>query len=255
MDRERELKEMEREWKAPRELMHSTPRDVRLARGGVAITVIACLLMAGGVAVAAFLSPVAQKQTADRKLLEAQGQITIATITRVYRSGGKENEPRVTYEFAYNGGIYHRSTRAPRSVWDRLSKGDKVSVRFLPTDPANNTPASWEGTEPLPPAVPIAMALGLAMLSLLMMFLIRRDRRLLADGSVAMGAITKRRRGQHARQYAYYEFRLKGGGTMKGRSEISRKYTADTITVIYNPENPKRNSAYPMNTVKIDQGL
>jgi hypothetical protein len=52
-----------------------------------------------------------------------------------------------------------------------------------------------------------------------------------------------------------YEFPLVEGGIGKGKGSPSRKPLAvgSTITVIYDRDNPRRNSPYPMEMVRIDR--
>lgn len=250
MDRHRELSQMQREWKAPVELASSTPREVELSGGGkvVAGLAVACLLAAAASAIG--LSRVASRQASNSQAIEA-GAETQATITRHWRSGDKESTRRIAYAFDYQGRRYEGRVKTPRAIWGRLSVGSSIRVRFAPDRPELNHPVEWK-TGNMPWWIPGAIAAGLVAVAALIVWLLRRQLALLADGRPAVAMVTEHKRGQHGHA-AVYEFLLLGGGVGKGRAGEARKPPAigSTLTVIYDRENPRRNAIYPMCMVRV----
>jgi hypothetical protein len=250
-ERERELDELQRHWTPPAELARGGPRDVKLSGSGVAVTVVACLLLLGAIAAAIGLSRKSARDAANRQELEASGIETQAVVTRHWRTGGKEDQRRLTYEFAYDGRSYRASVNAPRKFWDVLPVGSPVRVRFVPARPELSHPIDWR-LDVMPSWVPAIVAVGLVFPGLLLLFMIRRQMQLLSDGRAAPGIVTGHRRVKGG-QVLKYEFPLLSGGIGKGRGGQSRRPPAvgSTIAVVYDRDNPKRNAPYPFDMVRI----
>ena len=68
MERNEELAEFERQWKAPRELTRALPRDVGLTKGGMVLTVLAVVFLIGAVVAAVGLGSKATRESAERRL-------------------------------------------------------------------------------------------------------------------------------------------------------------------------------------------
>jgi hypothetical protein len=82
--------------------------------------------------------------------------------------------------------------------------------------------------------------------------IVRGERRLLAEGRVAPGMVTRLSRSQHG-CVVHYEFALPGGGFGKGRSGPNHKPPAvgDVVPILYDAEHPRRNRLYPLSMVKL----
>jgi len=241
------------QWKAPRELARSTPREVRLTGQGMALAVLGLLFVAGALAIAAFLGAKSSRETADRRILDEQGIRGQAVINRVWRGADKEHPPMVSYEFTMNGSVYRHTTRAPMKVWQTLAPGQTIAIRYLPSRPQNNTPDDWEGDGPLPRWLPPMLSGMLLIPALVLPWIIRSQRRLLSEGRVAMGIVKKSRRSKDGRVYSY-DFTLPEGRVVSGRTHSKRLKLEPgaAITVIYDPEKPRRNALYPLDLVRID---
>jgi hypothetical protein len=89
----------------------------------------------------------------------------------------------------------------------------------------------------------------------LCLFVIQRQRRLLADGRAAPALVTQhnRHRTSHGGTYRtlVYEFPLMSGGVASGKSHTSRTApeVGSVICIIYDPDSPQRNTVYPMSLV------
>jgi hypothetical protein len=84
-----------------------------------------------------------------------------------------------------------------------------------------------------------ALALGL-----------RSQQRLLRDGRAAPAVVTRHHKyntGHGTRRSMTYEFAIVGGGVATGKASTSRKPPAigSIITVVYDPDRPRRSRPYP----------
>jgi len=252
MDRYQELAQLRRDWKPPVELTVSTPREVKLRGGGIAIAILAALLFAGAIASAVLLSKVASRQADGTRTLRESGTVVQGTVTRHWRTGDKDDERRVAYEFEYEGRTYRASSKAPKAIWERLDVGSPIDIRVVPGRPELNHPAEWQRDD-MPVWVPPGIAALLVAVGMLVISLLRRQINLLSEGRPAPAVVVGHRRVQHGQQVIKYEFALLEGGMGKGSGHPSRKPLAvgSVITVVYDRDNPKRNSPYPMEMVRV----
>jgi hypothetical protein len=248
--------ELLREWKPPSGLNRARPREVRLSGAGIAIALIAVMLMAGGLVGAVFANRTRRSLTAEAESLRERGVETEAVITRLSRTGGKSESHRVSYEFTAGGETYQRTRSVPARAWRTYHVGDRLAVRYLAADPSINYPAGYE-ERPLPRWFPFFIVGAAILPASLLPLQILRQRRLLTDGRPAPAVITGFRRVHHThggyQRFVSYEFPLVGGGTAKGRGPASRNTPGEggTICILYDPDNPKRNVPYPLQFVKL----
>jgi hypothetical protein len=251
MERYRELAELQREWKPPAELSGSSSREVELSGGGKALACLSVALMLGAIASIVFLSREASRQAGDAKRLFTIGRVADGVVTRHWRSGGEESQRRIAYEFQHDGRTYAGAAKTPKRIWATLAVGSPVSIRYLPEDPARNHPARWRAGS-LPLWLPPALSAVLVAVAFLLVWLIRRQTQLLSEGRPAPARIVKHTKGQHGKSYKY-EFPVLGGGTMTGGGgETSRPPAIGaTICIVYDRDNPGRNSPYPFCLVRV----
>jgi hypothetical protein len=244
-------------WRPPTELARSTPRPVSLTLQGIVASGLAVLLIAGGVLLAGWLSVQVGREKALAQRMAAEGVVTSGLVTEIGPAQGDDNEHKIRYRYQLNGQTYHTSATVGSSAAEGLEAGSGVQIRYLPTDPAQ----SWiVGHEPkatpvwTPPLVAVAMLFA----SGVIFFRIKRQRFLLADGRPALGRVTKVRwagsnhGGGHYR--ASYEFTGPDGQMYTGCFRGSKKKcgaAGTPVTVLYVPDNPRRNGRYPMQFVKI----
>ncbi len=83
---------------------------------------------------------------------------------------------------------------------------------------------------------------------------LQRQRRLLTEGRPAPGIVTRLSRTKGGMQ-VYYDFLLLSGSVAKGSSGPVSKPPGigQTVCVLYNPDNPRRNAIYPLCLVKEDR--
>ena len=159
----------------------------------------------------------------------------------------------VSYRFHADGREIIGRSKLYRIAWAGLSAGDSLKVRYVPSDPSINHPAQPTPGPP-PEWLPWMMAGIFIWPPFLFWAMIRRQARLLAEGRAAPATITQIRRAKQL--IAYYEFPLLNGQIIKGRSQVSRRGKFEpgaTACALYLPDNPKRNSLYPLDLVKLQK--
>lgn len=253
MNRYDEMAELQRHWTPPRELAASSPRSVRLTRAGIALIVLAAVMFLGGIALGIVIKTAGNRQKSERDQLSQQGREVQGIITRLWRTTDKESRNMVAYQFDFDGHIYRKSVEASRRVWKTLVLGAPLAIRFVPSNPVLNRPRDW-ARDPMPDWPPFLIGLLFAGLAALFVFFVRRQMHLLSDGRPAPGVVTHYSDAQHGQKNVHYEFPLMSGSIAKGSSGPSRKPPAigETLCVIYDRDNPRRNAAYPLELVKLE---
>ncbi|MGA2268405.1 MAG: DUF3592 domain-containing protein [Bryobacteraceae bacterium] len=241
-------------WKPPDGLGYSGLRPVQLTGGGIALVVVAAALLLGAVAAGIGLGMTASRQGKEHRLLSEQGVNTDARITRLWRSGGKDRQYLVAYRFTVQERAYDMRKKVPSRIWQKLTAGSSLPVRFLPSNPKVNHPSGWNDT-PMPPWVPYLVFGGLAAIACLCAIQLRNQMQLLTEGRPAPGIVTGQRRTKDG-TVIRYEFVLLNGATAKGRGQSRRPPAIGSqICVLYDPENPRRNAPYPLSLVKLTRSL
>jgi hypothetical protein len=247
------FEDVARGWVPPDGLGYSGLRPVRLAPGGWVLAVVAAIFVVGGPVLGVYLWNQSQSQSAARERLGREGVAAEATIVRLRRTGGESPSDRVSYRFEAGTAIVTGTSRVPLRTRRTLHVGDTLPVRYVPADPSINHPVGWEMN--VTPAwlsfLTVAILIGDAGL---VAFVLWRQWYLLGEGRPAPGVVLKARR-VGRRSTVRYEFRALNGAVMKGR--CSSKWTAypgegSTVTVLYDPENPKHNAVYPFQLVRLE---
>jgi hypothetical protein len=241
------------DWTPPDGLGYSSARPVQLAAGGWVLVVLGALFLIGGPLLAWFLSGQIERDKERNRLLAEQGVETTATIVRVWRESDKEGTHMVSYRFSADGSEITGRSKMYRNVWSNLHTGDSLPIRYLPLRPEVNHPAQAT-PGPAPDWVPWLVSGFFVWPPFLFWWMIRRQTGLLAEGRPAPATVTQIRRAKQV--IAYYEFRLLDGAVVKGRSQVSRRnipQPGQQATVLYLPDNPKRNALYPLELVKLQK--
>ena len=241
-------------WTPPDGLGYSSLRPVGLTGGGVALLVVAAMMLLGAVAAAIGLGTTARRQAKDHRLLQEQGVNTEAQITRLWRSGDKNQQHLVSYRFTVQEREYAARKGVPARIWQKLTAGSSLPVRFLPSDPKVNHPTEWNDT-PMPNWLPYLLSGGLVAIAFGITIPLRIQMRLLTEGRPAPGTVTGHRRTKDG-TILRYEFVLLNGATAKGRGQSRRPPAIGApICVLYDPENPRRNAPYPLTLIKLTRSL
>ena len=257
MNRYQQMAEVQKNWTAPRELGHSIPRAVSLSGKGIALAVLAGALALGSIVAGVLLARESRRQTGEIARFEQQGTDVDARIVRLRRTGDQGNDYRVKYWFRFGGRTYEKDVKVPQRIWKKLAEGGTMPVRFLAANPALNHPHAVNKSA-MSIWVAILVPAFLIALGLVCGAFLRRQMHLLAEGRPAPAVVTKVRKveseGGHT-TIVEYEFPMQSGGIGKGKYESSAKGIGlgSTLTILYNPDNPRRIARYPMCLVRVDR--
>jgi hypothetical protein len=251
---ESEFTKLQSNWAAPRELSRSLPREVRLTGAGIALSAFAVLFVLGGIAAGTGLGLKAAQQKQRHEALQSAGRTTVGVITRLWRSGDKDQTRHVAYTFDWQGHAYRGQTNAPRKIWSGLKNGEPLAIQVVPANPEWNHPSEWPDRQ-LPVWLPAMVAVLLWLFAYLLSYNVRLQKWLLSEGRAAPAMVLARRKSHPAHgghTHTTYTFRLPNGEVMKGN--VGRAVAAGSAQpVLYLPDNPRRNRLYPLELVKLDQ--
>jgi Protein of unknown function (DUF3592) len=246
-------------WRNPPELESPLPRPVRLSGTGITYCVLAAAALLFGIGLSyRTIHDELHRQAENDSIvhrLAAEGQGTQATVTKLFTGLGYV----VNYDYSVAGRSYSRGAFITQQHWQALQVGDPLPIRYLPSDPAQAYPEAdppnfqnhWSTTLPLAGMILIFM-LGFAAIFASPIF---PQRRLLAGGRPARGVVTECKSGSQGRSsgyFVYYEFPLAQGGQQQGKQFAGQPATpGSAVTVLYDPDRPRRNALYPLSMVKL----
>jgi hypothetical protein len=244
----------------PQELDRPLPRPVRLTGIGIfyCVMALACFLC-GMVLTAQLCIPELRRQAENDSLtrsLTAEGSETEATVTRLWSALGRD---RVSYDYTVDGRSYHSGSYIASQHWQQLQVGSPLAIRYLPSDPTKTCPNAdppnsgnnWSIVLPM-----ACIALGfMSLFAFSHLSAVWPQFRLLARGKPVRGVVTRCNEGSRRRMsgyFWYYDFPLADGGQCQGK-DFSRQPAAEgtLVTVLYDPNKPRRNDLYPMETVRL----
>ena len=147
-----ELLAIQNAWHAPPELSMAVPRTVRLTGYGKFLLVFMALIVGAGTVASAFILRVAFRDFLEFETLKRVGLEGRAEVVSKPVVAGKSTSRYVGYRFRVEGRSYQRGTVLSRNAYDRVHLGDRVAVRYLPSDPwvsrlsmENRPAAPWLG--------------------------------------------------------------------------------------------------------------
>lgn len=222
-------------WTAPPELTGPLPRHVQPPSGMLfpALVLLSCsgvLLWGLYRAAGEYAASVALRHGSQ----ETTGVVTFSTW---------RGATRVSYRFTVNGATFSGSSSATIHHQADLKKGDRLPIRFLPSNPAINRPAEWEGPEG-------DWWLGCAFSGLLVAVFLwgllstRRYLQVQAEGLPAAGTVISCLSSGRQSWEAKYQFRA-GGQLLEGSGSLAELLEPGaTICVLYLPQSPRRNLVY-----------
>jgi hypothetical protein len=248
----------DRDWVPPAGLHRSSPRQVNLSPRGKLLAAVIIALIAGGVGVAVGLGRIAARDARDEGRLAAEGVVTKAVVTRLWRARDKSQQSWMQYQFAADGTSHEANVRVPLQMWRELRPGADVAVRYVPSNPHINHPTAFKMSG-MPGWVSFMVACVTSVVALFRVLAVSRQRRMLMEGRPAPGRVIKHgkvRRGPHGQnqgQQYHYEFRLVSGGIARGRGGPDKHppEVGSLICVLYDPDDPKRNLPYPLSLVEL----
>ena len=239
--------------------MPPTPRTTTLSAAGAALAIACVAAIVGGIWGGVSLHQQAITSQRHAGLAITESRSVLGRVTRVQLRGGDDDHRTVVhYEYAVDGHAYRRSIQLRQREQHAFVAGGPIAVTYLASEPS----VGWmEGREPrrfpmwpaylLPSAALLGSAAALALL--------RRQRRLLTDGRLAMATITrvdKKRSDKGTYWRVEYQWQLLSGATRRARYRHSGKQPAigTQLPIIYDRDNPRRQGRYPLPLVGIRQG-
>jgi hypothetical protein len=220
------------------------------------VTATVALLIAGAVILGVFLYTFGQRERARAMALAREGVTAGARVVRIGTTTEKDRREFVIYQYTVAGRTYQGRTTLSRRDEKTFEAGLSTTVRYLPGEPER----SWlAGYGPAGPPAWVALVAPLSLLApaLGLAFMVRKQRGLLAEGSPAQGRVIsyKKFHTQHSSGYhVYYEFQVLSGATQKIRLDTSKKppTPGTAVTILYDPDVPKRAAKYPLSLVRVD---
>ena len=223
----------------PAQLWRPGSHEVRLSAGGVALAILAAALLLGGCALGVFLFLAGT----------AEARSTVGEVLELTRE-------RVRYRYTLEGETYTGNHELSRRTRRALAVGSPISVRYSVKNPRR----SWIGRESeMPLWVPPFVAVSFAAGPLGIVFALRREWNLLANGRAAVGRVVASKKvhkgGGHGSKTAYrltVEFRILSGALRTARFDRRRDVAlGGNVTVVYDRDDPGRSQLYPFRLVKV----
>jgi len=234
------------------ELARPVPRNVRMTGTGWANVVLLTIIFGAAATFLVYATNTAFHIIANRNTLRAGASQTTGQITREWTSG-KSSTQHIGYSFEGDGATYSGEAIVPGNIWASLKNAYVVNIKYSPADPHINHPADWEDSIDRMFS-PLFLAVMLSIGGLLLVRLLRTQRRLVAEGLPAMASVTERVKGSRGGVFLKYEFRTEAGEVTNGTcSEEERQEVGSTISIIYLPSNPRTSKLYPIETFKVDE--
>jgi hypothetical protein len=209
---------------------------------GIFKATMAVVLLVAAIPLYLFMQNQHAEQVARVERLRAEGHEAQGEITRLWHEG-KSSTPMVGYAFSAGGVRFQGKSSVPGRLWDGIRKAGFLPVRYLPADPNTNHPAAWEES-PDPAWLAFLVPAMLVGGSLAILFVLRRQAAVVAEGLPAPGIVT----GCHRVKGGWmvrYRFRTKDGTVAKGSCQMHKLEIGTTVCVLYLQQNPRRNVMYP----------
>jgi hypothetical protein len=233
--------------KVPQELLRSTPRHVGLTASGRAVAVLAvCLLAAAIIASAVLLAASRRDAVRERAALSTDGRIVALSSSR-----GENPRWIATYVYVIGGRGYQGTSPLGRQRRQKVSVGDGIVIRYLPSDPLTSWVSGY-GSSPIPIVVAPLTFAGLALPGIAALMGVRRQTRLLSYGQTSVARVTASRKAGKGARRVSYQYALLSGATRTSAIEIEKNPPAvgSEMILVYDPDNPRRRARYPLPLVR-----
>lgn len=240
----------------PRPLQRSAPREVTLSGLGWVLTVFAAGLVLGGVAGGPLLAWRLMEESARAAEVRRAGVPGEAVVTEVRRSREDGSlQVRIRYRYQVDGQEFTKRVRLRRNdpIGRTAQTGTRVRVVYLPSEPRTQ----WlEGYAPREQPVWTAAILPAAGIpgALLIIWVLRRQTRLLREGRAAMARVISIEKMKHHQSWRVtYTWELLSGASKKAHVDRAAAPTGSGafVPVVYDADRPERHSVYPLSLVRL----
>jgi hypothetical protein len=238
----------------PRELIAAAPRVTRLSALGILAMLAAGVLLAGAVISGFLLFRAAERGRARLEQIHRQAVTAPGEVEELGRDRGRDRQHFARFRYTVEGRAYGGRTYLGEGEWRSLRVGAPVQVGYLPTDPGTGWLTGHE-PEGVPLwSVPLAIAGG-GIGAFVLLWKVRRQRRLLSEGRPAVARVTRSQRvgyGQYRRNRIHYEFQVLSGAARAGWYESRRKPPpgGTELVILYDVYDHRRQARYPMPLVR-----
>jgi len=212
-----------------------------MSSGGITTSAVAMVFLALAVAAPIWANIERARQATRTEALHREGLATTGRVTRLW-SSGRSRRPMVNYAFTVDGAAYAGGCSVPSAIRAELRQDGRLTIRYVASNPAINHPAAWEA--PVLGSGGFLVAIMFAPTGILLLIQVRRQRPLVAEGLPTAGVVTKSDRGGKSGPRVNYQFRTSDGSLANGTSN-SNAAAGAAICVLYLPQQPQRNLAYP----------
>jgi hypothetical protein len=230
------------------------PRKVQLTGKGIALALVAAIIIAIALLYACFIAREAARQLQIRTALRSAGNETMGQIESV-RNPYHALKEYVDYSFIADGKTYTGEAIVPHEDYQSISQASSLAIRYLPENPSVNHPVDWEWS-PMTEWDAYFVVILIAGLGCILFIppQMQFQRSLARKGAVAIGVVTKCSVSGKWGEYITlrYEFRTQDGSAAQGRgSSQTRQEIGAKILILYLPQEPRRNVPYPLSSWRI----
>jgi hypothetical protein len=184
--------------------------------------------------------------------LRREGLDTTGEATRLWSSGSDRSKtPMMSYAFTIDGAAYTGECSVPDAIRAEFRQGRRLPIRYLASNPAINHPAAWDDESTLSGRQALLVATPAALLGIVFLTQLLRQRRLVAEGVPTAGVVARCYRS--GRSWAVdYQFHTNDGNLAKGTSK-GNAAVGTPICVLYLSREPRRNRSYPVPGYRVVQ--
>lgn len=243
----------DRDWRPPHELRWPAPRRVQITTGGLALCLITiAIVVCGDEGMLSYDRDVKTRAAAVQERIrnsrEADG-----VVTSHWSVGLRHTDYFVSYRYSAEGTEWNAAMiRMTWWQWRRLDVGSPISIVYTPGDPANSFPKN--NPPYVPPSwlawaiIPILTAFGILPFAAVL-----RARRYLVYGKPAPARVLPANWRPGKAATVNYRFPLGDGRTCDGSFVTTNVPPPDhsVIPILYDPDNPRHSTRYPVSLVKI----
>ena len=184
-------------------------------------------------------------QTQNITALRQDGRVVLAEITGHWSTGRP-----LEYKFTVDDVAFSGKVRVPQNFVESLRGADHILVRFLPANPTINHPEAWEESVHSYLVLSCIFSILCAIMSSLIVAMLLKDRRLVLDGVIAVGAVTSCIMQKGAWGGTGYQIKCSfrtGDGRSAIGDDVSRipREIGASVRVLYLPQDPVRNILFP----------
>jgi hypothetical protein len=233
------------------ELSRPVPRNVQMTGTGWANLLLLIIFFGPLAALLVYVINAASHDSAKRNTLRTGAGETLGQITREWTSG-RSSTQHIAYAFEVNGATYSGESTVPDRIWKNQHYSAGVNIKYSPADPHINHPADWEDSI-FGISSPLIGSVIFSIPGLVLIGVLRSQRRLVAEGLPALARVTERFKGGRGGRFLKYEFQTEAGEIVTGTCPEEKEQEIDsTIFVIYLPGKPRTSLPYPIETFKVD---